>query len=204
MILRIIYSLIYRAKQVIYSITLYRRFSYFGKKSFIYNPLAIGNPQNIYIGNNVAIQYKVWLAANPQTGCGKSEVIIRDGCRIGNFNHIYATSSIVLENNVLTADKVYISDNLHGYIDIQTPICGQPIKQLDKVIIGEGAWLGENVCIIGASVGKQSVVGANSVVTKSIPDYCVAVGSPAKIIKRYSFEKETWLRTDTKGNFIEA
>jgi acetyltransferase-like isoleucine patch superfamily enzyme len=69
-------------------------------------------------------------------------------------------------------------------------------------MIGDGAWLGENVCVIGASVGKQSVVGANSVVMQDIPDYCVAVGTPAKIIKRYSFEKKEWLRTNEKGEFI--
>jgi acetyltransferase-like isoleucine patch superfamily enzyme len=56
----------------------------------------------------------------------------------------------------------------------------------------QGAWLGENVCVIGASIGKNSVIGANSVVTKNIPDYCVAVGSPAKVIKKYNVEKQIW------------
>ena len=166
-------------------------FKRFGKKSYLHSPLKIDGIENIEIGNNVFIAYKTWLAAMPLTG-EKSKLVIEDGVHIGNFNHIYATQSIIIRKDVLTADKVYISDNLHGYEDINTPIIKQPIVQKKEVEIGEGSWLGENVCIIGASIGKHCVVGANSVVTKDIPDYCVIVGVPAKIIKRYCFEEEKW------------
>ena len=177
-------------------------FKEIGIRSVILSPLKLEHPQNIKIGNHVYIAYKSWLAAAPQLTNSKSELIINDGCRIGNFNHIYATTSIILEKNVLTADKVYISDNLHQYENIHLPIWKQPIKQLAKVIIGEGAWIGENVCIIGASVGKNSVIGANSTVTKDIPAYCVAVGSPAKVIKRFCVESQTWKKTDQYGKII--
>lgn len=60
----------------------------------------------------------------------------------------------------MTADKVYISDNLHSYEDILKSIIKQPIKQINIVLIGDGSWLGENVCIIGANVGKNCVIGA--------------------------------------------
>src|SRR5690606_32270085 len=106
----------------------------------------------------------------------------------GNFSHLYATGLVDIGNNVLIADKVYISDNLHSYEDVNIPIWKQPIKQLREVRIGNNSWIGENVCIIGANVGNHCVIGANSVVTKDIPDYCIAVGTPAKIIKRYCFE----------------
>ena len=66
--------------------------------------------------------------------------------------------------------------------------------QKKPVIIGEGSWIGENVCIIGASVGKHCVIGANAVVTKDIPDYCVAVGTPAKIIKKYDTKIKKWIK----------
>ena len=178
------------------------RFKSFGKKSYLHSPLKIDGIENIEIGNGVSIAYKTWLAAVPLTG-EKSKLIIEDGVNIGNFNHIYATQSIIIRKNVLTADKIYISDNLHGYENIYTPIIKQPIVQKKEVEIGEGSWLGENVCIIGASIGKHCVVGANSVVTKDIPDYCVIVGVPAKIIKRYCFEEQKWKKTDHKGNFIE-
>ena len=171
-----------------------RLFLFFGKKASILYPLNINGIKNISIGNNVYVAHKSWLAAVPHTNADKCELIIGDGTCIGNFNHIYATNSIVIGKNVLTADKVYISDNLHGYEDVNVPIMHQPIKQINTVIVGDGSWLGENVCVIGAKIGKNCVIGANSVVTKDIPDYCVAVGAPAKVIKRFDFVNQQWIK----------
>ena len=116
--------------------------------------------------------------------------------------HLGKYEKIEIGKKVLIANKVYISDNRHGYKNILLPIIDQPVEQINAVIIGDGAWLGENVCVIGACVGKNSVIGANAVVTNDIPDYCVAVGAPAKIIKRYNFELKEWCKTDAAGNFI--
>jgi acetyltransferase-like isoleucine patch superfamily enzyme len=159
------------------------KFGYFGNKSLIFNPLKITGKKNIFISNNVTVNKYTWLAASPDTNQSTCKLVIGDGCQIGHFNHIYATNEIVIEDNVLTADKVYISDNSHSYNDISKPIMYQKVVQLNKVKIGSGSWIGENVCIIGASIGKNCVIGANSVVTKDIPDYSVAVGAPAKVIK---------------------
>lgn len=178
------------------------KFKFFGNKSSLLFPLKISGLENISVGNHVNIAYKTWLAAIPHTGAKTCELVIGDGTCIGNFNHIYATNSIVIGNNVLTADKVYISDNLHSYEDITVPIMHQPIKQINTVIIGDGCWLGENACVIGAKIGKNCVIGANSVVTKDIPDYCVAVGAPAKIIKRFNLDQQIWIQTDQNGDFL--
>ena len=72
------------------------------------------------------------------------------------------------------------------------PIKEQGMRQISNVVIGEGTWIGENVSILGCSIGKQCVIGAGSIVTKDIPDYCVAVGNPAKVIKKYSLVKRKW------------
>lgn len=186
-----------------YKIIYLKSFSYIGNKSFIFFPLKINGKKNIHIGNNVIISYKSWLEALPLTGEVSCKIVIGDGTNIGNFNHIYATKSIEIGNNVLTADKVYISDNLHSYQDISIPIIKQPIRQINTVIIGDGSWLGENVCVIGAKIGTNCVIGANSVVTKDIPDYCVAVGSPARVVKRYCLKSNKWFKTDKNGCFIE-
>ena len=167
------------------------RFGHLGFLSRVQSPLKIDGGHNIFIGRHVIIQYKTWLAAVPLTGA-TSKLIIEDGCIIGHFNHIYSTHSIIIRKNVLIADKVYITDNIHGYDRVDLPVMQQPIIQKGKVEIGEGSWLGENVCVIGATIGKHCVVGANSVVTKDLPDYTVAVGAPAKVIKRYSFDSERW------------
>lgn len=179
-----------------------RKFHSFGRRSSIFQPLNIHGIENISIGNDVQVAYKTWLAAVPHTGELKCELKVGNGSNIGNFNHIYATQSIVIGQNVLTADKVYISDNLHNYEDISMPIMEQPIKQIQNVIIGDGTWLGENVCVLGAKIGKNCVIGANSVVTRDIPDYCVAVGSPAKIIKRYCTINQRWQQTNMHGEFL--
>lgn len=169
-----------------------RQFGGFGRRSLVLSPLQIDGGRNIRIGRGTVVEKGAWLAAVPLTGAKQCRLEIGDGCAIGHLNHIYCTGSIVIEDEVLTADKVYISDNLHSYTDIGTPILRQPVKQLNPVTIGAGAWLGENVCVIGASVGRGSVIGANSVVTKNIPDYCVAVGVPARVIKRYNPQTERW------------
>jgi len=162
----------------------------------------ISGHSRIYIGSKVYINDRGWLACAPLTGDQNCKLSIGDGTYIGRFCHIYATSKIEIGKKVLMADKIYISDNLHGYENIELPVIDQPIKQTNPVVIGDGAWLGENVCIIGASVGKNSVIGSNSVITKDIPDYCVVVGSPAVIIKKYNFETKQWQKTDKEGQFI--
>lgn len=166
-------------------------FRTYGKHSLIMNPLQIDGAKNISVGNHVYAHALTWLAAVPLTG-KTAELIIEDGCTLGHFNHIFATQSIVLEHHVLTADRVYISDNLHKYSDVNVPIMQQAIEQTKPVRIGEGSWLGENVCVIGACIGKHCVIGANSVVTKDIPDYSVAVGAPAHVVKQYNPATKQW------------
>jgi acetyltransferase-like isoleucine patch superfamily enzyme len=172
-----------------------------GSRSRLISPMINGH-RRIFIGNNVFIHYKTWLAADPVTGAADCKLIIGDGSYIGHFCHIYASSHIEIGAKVLIADKVYISDNRHSYKDEHKAVIDQQVEQLGPVIIGDGAWLGENVCIIGAKVGRKSVVGANSVVTKDIPDYAVAVGAPARVIKRFNFNTKEWQQTDKEGNFI--
>lgn len=180
------------------------QFGSFGYKSRIKSPLRIDGRKNIFIKDNVLISNQTWLASMPLTESENCRLLFERNCVIGNFNHIYCTGEIHFEAGVLTADKVYISDNLHEYKDIETHIYKQPIRQLKKMVIGEGSWIGENACIIGASIGKQSVVGANTVVTKDVPDYSVVVGAPAKIIKKFCFEDRVWKNTDTFGNFLKS
>lgn len=180
-----------------------KHFVKIGKRTRIYSPLKVYSRENISIGNNVKIEYKTWLAATPLDDAYSCKLEIGDGTCIGHFNHIYATRSIIIGRNVLTADKVYITDNFHGHEDISTPIMFQPLKQLGEVIIGDGSWLGENVCVLGVKIGKNCVIGSNSVVTKNIPDFSVAVGIPAVIIKRYNTGLKKWGKTNPDGSFLQ-
>lgn len=187
-----IYNVFYK---YIYSFVIRKAFFQFGKKSYIFRPLKIKGMKSISIGENTIIQASVWLTADSRRK-EYCKLQIGSNVQIGHFNHIYATKEIVIGDNVLTADKVYISDNVHEYSNPNVPIMFQGIRQLQPVHIGDGTWLGENVCVIGASIGKQCVIGSNAVVTKDIPDYSVAVGIPARVIKRYDFENKIWIKTD--------
>lgn len=193
-----IYELAYKIKLrlwiFLYSLFNKRYFGSFGRRVAIVQPLKIEGKKNIYLGDQVHIANYAWLAALPLTGEKEVRLEIGSGTSIGHFNHIYATKSIVIGEEVLTADKVYISDNQHNYKNVSSPVIRQAVNQCNPVIIGEGSWLGENVCVIGASIGKHCVIGANSVVTKDIPDYCVAVGAPARVVKRYNKELMKWER----------
>lgn len=172
------------------SSALYRRkFKSYGN-SIIVAPLSLVDTSSIEIGNNSLIFHNAWLMGNAELQ--RTTLTIGDNVQIGHFVHIIAKYSVVIENSVLIADKVFITDCSHNFNDIKTSIIEQGISILGNVIIGEGSWLGENVCVIGARVGKHCVIGANSVVNRDIPDYSVAVGSPARVIKKYNFDTQAW------------
>ena len=117
---------------------------------------------------------------------------------------VYAMKEIVIEDNVLFASNVFISDGFHGYNRIDVAYKDQPISELESIHIGEGSWIGQNVVIMpGVSVGKFSIVGANSVVTKSVPAYCIAAGVPARIIKRWDFAKSEWIESKKEYKISE-
>ena len=163
-----------------------------GKGSIIIKPMQIDYAKSVKIDENVSIYQFVWIMGNKVSN--KETLKIEAGTTIGHFAHIIARHSVTIEKDVLIADRVFISDCSHGYEDINTPIALQDIRDLNPVVIGEGSWIGENVCICGASIGKHCVIGANSVVMLDIPDYCIAVGCPAKVIKRYDFCKKVWVK----------
>lgn len=169
----------------------FKTFRKLGRGSYMMEKIRLDGAQYIEIGRKVTVQKYSWFFA-AKIDDVEPQIIIGDGCALGNFNHIAAVHSVEFGKNVLTADRVYISDNLHVYEDIRTPIMHQGVTFKAAVIIGDGSWIGENVAIIGCKIGKNCVIGANSVVTKDIPDYSVAAGSPAKVIKQFNFESNRW------------
>lgn len=172
-------------------------FGSFGKGSVIVSP-RIFNPKYIYIGKNCLINDKVWLASS---GNG-SKLIIGNRVRIGRFSEIFAIQSITIEEGVVMAENTYISDNTHSFDDVNIPIRDQEVIPLNNVVVGSGTWIGRNACIMGCKIGRNCVIGAFSFVKKDIPDYCVVVGNPARIVKRYNPQSGQWEKTDKDGNFI--
>jgi acetyltransferase-like isoleucine patch superfamily enzyme len=173
-----------------------------GNHSSIIWPARIDGAKNIEIGSGTFIQRGSWLYAR---SVDRSVVHLKIGrnCVFGYNNHFASVRSVVIGDNVLTANNVFITDNSHSYQDIDRPIIEQPVVFGGSVEVGSGSWLGENVCILSSNVGRNSVIGANSVVTRDVPDYCVAVGAPAMIIKHYNHDSCTWDEGPPAG-YMEA
>lgn len=116
---------------------------------------------------------------------GGGAVRIGRGSEIGERCRISIANSLEIGEKVLLSPNVYITDCDHEYRNIDVPVIDQGIVQRgQKVFIGEGSYIGINAVIVGnVKIGKHCVIGANSVVTKNVPDYCVVVGSPARVIK---------------------
>lgn len=182
-----------KIQKILFIIFYSHSFKTFGKKSTFFFPFRINGSQYISVGKKVHVNEGAWILAFKNSE-KDPEINIGSGSYIGRFVHIVAVNKIDIRNNVAMADKVYISDNAHNYEDIDTLMKEQEILDHGPVVIGENTWLGENACIMGASVGKHCVIGVNAVVTKDIPDYSIAVGSPAKVIRQYNPSIKKWER----------
>lgn len=152
----------------------------------------IWNAQNITIGNNVYIYKNCQLATHPNIVHPKPQIIIGDNCVIGEQVHITCANSIKIGNGLLTGRRCTITDNSHGasersVLDIN-PV-QRTIESKGAIVIGDNVWLGDNVIVLpGVTIGNGVIIGANSVVTKCIPSYCVAVGNPAKVVRNFGLK----------------
>lgn len=174
------------------------KFHSIGKGAIVFSPLQLDNTSSISIGTGVFISEGGWLMG--KKNCNGCTLSIGEKTVIGHMAHIVGLSGVNIGKSVLMADKVFISDCTHEYEDITRPIGEQTVKTIKKISIGDEAWIGENVCVLGASVGKHSVIGSNSVVTKDIPDYSVASGIPARVIKQYDFDQKCWVKVKRGEN----
>ena len=125
------------------------------------------------------------------------ELLIGNNTCIGEIFNCFET--IIIGDNVVTADNINFITNTHNYKDISKPINEQG-GEARPIIVGDGSWIGINSTILdGTVIGKNCVVGAHSLVKGSFPDYCVIAGAPAKIIKRYNEQNKLWIR-EIKGD----
>ena len=161
-------------------------------------PKYISLGKRCYIGYNVRIEGVSRYNNNYYT----PQIIIGDCVSIQQNIHLTCANKVVIKDNTAIAANVTITDIDHPYIDINIPIERQDII-VKEVVIGEDCKIYNGAVILqNVHIGKHCVIGANSVVTKDIPDYCIATGVPAKIIKRYDFELKEWRRTNPDGSFI--
>jgi acetyltransferase-like isoleucine patch superfamily enzyme len=187
----------------LYTKLLKRKFYHFGKNSIIKPILNSGNEKYISIGDNVNIGTFCRISVSTEFGgikC-KSEKRVRlkigNNVDIGNNSFISANNDIEIGNNVIMSSYVFISDHDHGFNDFTKPLREQPLSSGGHVKIGDNVFLGIKCSVLkNVTIGKRSIVGANSVVTRNIPAYSIVAGNPAKIVKKYDFEKKSWIKCE--------
>lgn len=169
------------------------------KKPIIITPKYISLGENVYIGYHARIEgipLYAGIKYNPK-------IKICEGVSIQQNIHLTCANSIIIGKNTAIAANVTITDIHHPYTDINIPIERQCLET-GFVEIGEDSKIYNNVVILpNTKIGKHVTIGANSVVSGEFPDYCVIVGAPAKIVKRYDSSSCKWRRTNNKGDFEE-
>lgn len=170
------------------------KFGSVGAGAIIYHPEVLDrNTKNVYVGTGTTILTGSRIQLYPLEG-NMPKIVFGENCYIGYHNSFLAAADIVIGNEVLMASNILISSENHSTNpESDTPYMDQPLKA-SPVYIGDGTWLGERVMVMsGVSIGKKCVIGGGSVVTRDIPDYCIAVGSPARVVKAYDFDKHEWV-----------
>ena len=165
------------------------------RKIKVGNGVRIFHPENISFGKNVEIlQEAVFAPFARKNKKFPSKIIVGNNVHFGVQDRIAAANQVVIEDDVLFAAFVHITDHSHEFHEVGKPILNQGIYSKGPVTIKRGAWLAFGCHILsGVTVGEYSVVAANAVVTKDVPAYSVVAGNPAKVISRYDFNAKQWV-----------
>lgn len=153
----------------------------------------IGRGTMIYFYNGkMHIKENTTICNNSKFIIGGGKLEIGKNCLLGEYGIYNTFANLIIEDDVITADRISFVTNIHQYHDIEIPIKDQPSTS-DDIVIGRGTWIGMNATILGGThIGKNVVIAAHSVVKGDFPDYCVCGGVPAHIIRQYNIKIGKW------------
>ncbi len=173
-------------------------FGHYGRNVYIHPGVRFVRPRLMSIGDHVSIGNDSDLYVHPIQRDSR-ELIIQIGnhVHLGRNNIIGARKSVIIEDYVLLGPHVMIGDHSHRYENVAVPITLQETTDAGPIRIERDSWIGANVFILPrVNIGRHAVVGANSVVNRDVPAYSVVVGAPAKVVKRYDFGREKWVKVN--------
>jgi acetyltransferase-like isoleucine patch superfamily enzyme len=157
-------------------------------------------PGQIALEKNCVIGRHSWLNVICELDSPRSPLRIDQGVCIGRNNVISAKNQIVVQRNVVTAPQVLIMDHGHEFADVTVPILHQGVTEGGTITLEEGCWIGFGSVIICSKgtlrIGRNAVVGANSVVTRDVEPMTVVVGSPARVVRRYEPVSRMWVKVE--------
>lgn len=173
-----------RIQAKLFSILISGAFAAFGRRSVLVPPIRFAGERRIVVGHGVFVGAGSWLQTLPDPGNNSPAIRLGDRVSVSGACVISAARSVIIESDVLLARNVYISDHSHRFQERERPVLAQGIDKIASVHIKRGAWLGQNVVVCpGVTIGQNAVIGANSVVNQDVPDFAVAVGAPARIVR---------------------
>jgi acetyltransferase-like isoleucine patch superfamily enzyme len=175
-----------RVRNRCFSVLVSGAFAKFGKQAVLALPIRLTGEQRIEIDDHVFVGPGSWLQTIDDHDNHSTAIWLGRGMSSSGSCVISAVRCVRLEEYVLLARNVYISDHIHKYSDPSVPIFDQGVDKIRPVLIKRGAWIGQNVVVCpGVTIGRGAVIGANSVVNQDVPDFSVAVGSPARVVKHF-------------------
>jgi acetyltransferase-like isoleucine patch superfamily enzyme len=168
-----------------------------GRGTAIFRPLLLSNVHHASVGDRVLIREGARIELVVSAPGAIPKLSIGNDVNIEQNVHIVCGSSIDIQDNVTITGGCAIVDIEHPYEDVDDPLSiGRRLRMRgNRVVIGVGSFIGFNSMVLpNVVIGRHSVVGCHSVVTRDVPDYCVVAGNPARVIKRYSWQTQTWER----------
>ncbi|RME29134.1 MAG: acyltransferase [Deltaproteobacteria bacterium] len=159
------------------------RFGAYGRRTHVALPVRLNGEHRIAVGSACYIGAGSWLQTIDDDGC--IALTIDDDVHMAGLCVVSAARHVHVGRGALFARGVYVADHGHAFDRADVPVHAQGVSEAAPVVIGAGAWLGQNVVVLpGVEIGAGAVVGANAVVRDSIPERCLAVGAPARVIRR--------------------
>ena len=163
-----------------------------GKGSYLHRSVQILGISNVQIGRNSCVGEHCWLNVNHRDG-NVVAIDIGNNCWIGRGNFFSSGRKITISDYCLTAIDCKFISSSHVTDNPLVPYLTTGTTSDQSIFIGVNCFVGAGVTVVGnINIGHGSVIAANAFVIHDLPPFCIAVGNPARVVKRFSFSKNAW------------